>query len=64
MLSKKHYKAIAEIIFRCPGSWEGNTRTLNESELITRLGDYFRRDNPSFDRNRFERACIDGIVIR
>ena len=43
-LSKKHYKAIAEII--------GTTR--DREELIDALKDYFKADNPRFDYARFE----------
>jgi len=62
MLSKKHYKAIAEIISQeldfattidghCPNC-KYRIKTLAEN-----LADYFEEDNPRFDRQKFLRAC-------
>ena len=43
-LSKKHYKAIAEII----------GTTTEREELVEALKDYFKTDNPRFDYARFD----------
>lgn len=43
-LSKKHYKAIAEIV----------GKTKDKEMLVAGLMDYFKEDNPRFDYERFE----------
>lgn len=54
MLSKQHYKAIAEII-RCVGStYRGNYVYKWLAELFI---NYFTVDNPCFDRQKFLAAC-------
>lgn len=61
MLSRKHYKAIAEIVkshtdvhdhpdLNC---WEA----IDTEPFIANLADYFAQDNPQFDRSRFLEAC-------
>ena len=49
MLSKKHYQKLAEII----------KETESREELIKALSDYLQEDNPKFDANRFEDACLN-----
>lgn len=53
MLSKKHYIEIAKIIKRIknkPFMYDADgVISLFQEELI----DYFKRDNPNFDENRF-----------
>lgn len=60
MLSKQHYKAIAEII----GLNHVRVYINNNGELIVNLieiakdlADYFAKDNPRFDRDRFLEVC-------
>lgn len=58
MLSKKHYEAIAKII-------KDNTAVviaidagiIFRDSLAYELADYFLKDNPSFDREKFIKAC-------
>jgi len=47
MLSKKHFVRVAEII----------NRTRPNFELVWSLCDYFEKENPNFDRERFLKAC-------
>ena len=54
MLSKKHYKAIAEIIQTITAIPEG---VIDQQELVERLAGYFTADNPRFDAERFITAC-------
>lgn len=54
MMSKQHYQAIAEI-----------TRNILQGSgliipMINTLADYFKRDNPNFDKTRFKTACLNG----
>lgn len=49
MLSRKHYKAIAEIL--C--AWG----EVNREDLIDSLVAYFKEDNPRFDERKFRDAC-------
>lgn len=46
-LSRKHYKAIAEIIRVCK----------TKNEVMECLANYFEEDNAWFDRFRFYEAC-------
>ena len=51
MLSKKHYKAIAEIL-------ELNCRDKEDKVvLVERFSDYFKKDNPLFNESKFYQAC-------
>ena len=54
MMSRQHYQAIAEI-----------TRNILQGSglmipMINTLADYFKRDNPDFDKTRFKTACLNG----
>lgn len=62
MFTRKHYKAMAEIIRR-------NTRTMDldqfgtldyirAEDLIDEVSDMFREDNSRFDKDRFVEACV------
>lgn len=49
-MTKKHFKAIAEII--------RNTRCVKEiAQVAIKLADYFADENPLFDRDKFMTAC-------
>ena len=52
-MTRKHYKAIAEIINKNRKSNNAGTW-----RMITRLADYFTADNDRFNRNKFIKACI------
>lgn len=53
MITRKHYKAIAEIIKI--HRQKDNTASWR---MIKRLADYFGIDNPQFDRQKFLAACL------
>jgi hypothetical protein len=56
MLSKKHYKAIAEILhehaYRSGGL---------DEVMLGKFCDYFRQDNPRFDEQRFREAVFSVV---
>lgn len=52
MLSRKDYKAIAEIMKTESRGYETIPDRISE-----KLADYFAQDNPRFDRDRFLAAC-------
>jgi hypothetical protein len=56
MLSRKHYKAIAKIIWQLRIA-EAHADYIDTSDLINSLMAYFKTDNPEFNREKFERAC-------
>jgi len=47
MFQRRHYKVLAQII----------RKSNSKAEIIQRLIEYFQRDNPLFDRERFLKAC-------
>jgi len=53
MLDKQGYKAIARLINNLVDD-EGN---INRADLVEHLADYFERDNPNFDRDKFYKTC-------
>lgn len=61
MLSRKHYKAIAEIVKETSDQHEHPDLycwLASDTESLTnKLADYFAQDNPHFDRDRFLVAC-------
>lgn len=63
MMSRKDYIAIAEAV---AGALEMGAS--DYELLVDRLSAVFERDNPSFDRERFELACgfqrIPGSHVR
>ena len=58
MFTKQHYEAIAKII-------RDNTTVviaidasiIFRDSLVYELADYFLKDNPNFDREKFIKAC-------
>jgi len=48
MMTRKHYKAIAEILKK---------DTCYNEELVNNLGKFFKEDNPRFKLERFKKAC-------
>jgi len=69
MFKQRHFEALAQLmqdlrpsslvsIERGKGKHAQYTLTLNS------LGNLFARDNPMFDRGRFERACRPGANVR
>ena len=65
MLTKKHFKAIAEILkeFSDPertdhiAGAEGMMAYYEMDFLIERFGEYFKKENPLFDEKKFQDAC-------
>ena len=53
MMTRKDYIAIAEAVAPCGLEMGASDYEL----LVERLSAVFERDNPSFDRERFEQAC-------
>jgi hypothetical protein len=54
MMSRQHYQAIAEIT---KNILQGSGLMI---PMINTLSDYFKRDNPAFDKTRFKTACLNG----
>ena len=58
---KQHYEAIAKIIKENTDdhydSEEGVCFDFLDTDLITQLVNYFEKDNPKFDKERFLKAC-------
>lgn len=62
MFTRQHYKAIAEIIKEqqkeaSKACGMGFSFTCKIGRLAIELADYFAKDNPRFDRERFLAAC-------
>lgn len=64
MFTRQHYKAIAEIISRNQDRLRVSDVADCENglpcihlDIIGDLTDYFAKDNPQFDRERFLAAC-------
>ena len=62
MLTKKHYKAIAKIVKSRYTSYdpydpEEDNMAYGIENLMWSLADYFAKDNPQFDKNKFLTAC-------
>ena len=57
MMSRKHYKAIAEILN------DSCHDKASLQEVAENLSDYFVRDNPLFSTAKFMYACgLDSVV--
>jgi hypothetical protein len=63
MFTRQHYKAIAEIIDGVclmgyePQGGEQDGADIAKSQIGKDLANYFIKDNPRFDRERFLTAC-------
>ena len=64
MLTKKDFKAVAEIINKHTGRSAAYFNGIHRPEvtqtvqrITDKLADYFTTQNPRFDRSRFMRAC-------
>ena len=66
-LTKKHFKAIAEILRKNRGFYgqfaEPYKSQFQEiaDDLTKQLADYFKTENPAFDREKFRKAVFDGV---
>lgn len=60
MLTRQHYKAIAEMIRKQYKNESTSVAVYARPaviEIARELADYFASDNPLFDRNKFMAAC-------
>jgi hypothetical protein len=67
--AKRHYEAIAEAMQKAYGNidHDGPASDLVRAGINkarAELANTFARDNGSFDRDRFERACVPGANVR
>lgn len=53
MATKKDYEAIGKVI----NDLTDSERNIDRDDLVEHLSDYFGKDNPSFDRDLFYKAC-------
>jgi hypothetical protein len=58
-MSKKHYRALARIIYQGTQDYS-ELGAFPFGQLVQNLSDYLKRDNPLFDPERFRRACETG----
>ena len=56
--TRKTYTAHAALI--CTLTEDGKWATITALDLVTALGDMYQIDNPRFDRERFNKACMKG----
>lgn len=59
-MSKKDYIAIATIIRQCRSSKE--QLAISSTTLVALLAKYFEDNNPSFDRDKWVRACYTPLA--
>lgn len=60
-LSKKHFKAIAEILRTqfTKGIEQGSCNKVFIEEMMNDFCNYFRTENYKFDRDRFNKAVME-----
>ena len=65
MFAKRHYEAIAEVMqgAKPAPNWSANKHA-QWDVTVSCLVDMFARDNSSFKRDRFERACEPGADVK
>jgi hypothetical protein len=64
-MSKKDYIAIATIIRQCRSYYRGTSKSNSEissTTLVALLAKYFEDANPSFDRDKWIRACYTPLA--
>ena len=54
-MTKKHFKAIAEIIRKAKTTQGIDAGS--SAEVSIKLADYFQEGNPLFDADKFHKAC-------
>jgi len=54
MLTKKHFKAIADVVSKCTTPNQG---TIPKFRFCQSLADYFGEQNDRFDRDKFMLSC-------
>jgi hypothetical protein len=55
--AKRHYEQVA-------AAMQSALLVGSAYAAVTSLSDMFAKDNPAFDRDRFERACVPGARVR
>lgn len=63
MITQKYYKDIAKIFNKCSDN-RNLKGYLDIDELINDFCNYFKKDNPKFDIERFKRAIENGNDIQ
>ena len=59
-MTKKDYIKIASIIndISDDDCGEFYTDPISKTDLISKLSNYFQKDNPNFDKGKFKKACF------
>lgn len=57
MLTRQHYKAIAEIVKQNTVVTGAVMCHVKRTAMVEDLANYFAQDNPRFDRAKFLEAC-------
>ncbi len=52
-LSKKHFQAIADIL---GSSYQNNLHKYNDEKLLSSFCDFFKKENPNFNKSTFLKA--------
>ena len=61
MFTRQYYKAVADILLQ---KMEGDDRAdVTVYNIMSTLCEYFERDSPRFDSDRFRTACGFGDVV-
>ena len=61
MLTKKHFKAIAEILRNNTKVSSNGVKVITLEDLVSELDDYFSSDNPRYDRGIFHNAITNHV---
>jgi len=54
---RRHYRKIAEVLRECHPLHHDHTGSARWGILKVLMGDMLAKDNPRFDRGKFEEAC-------
>lgn len=57
MLTRKHFKAIAEILKEVEENGINLSKKNTLTEVAEKVADYFANENPRFNRTKFLEAC-------
>ena len=58
-MTKKDYQTIAKSIYSCFDVYD-DTENKGLREIVLTLSHHLKADNPRFDSERFEQACLTG----
>jgi hypothetical protein len=63
-MTKKHYEAIADAISHEATTWHADTKYAFVCQNIAdNLADYFQKENPLFNRQKFMQRISDNIKM-